>query len=657
MPARRSRRTRPRARGAPSAARRPRSSSPCSWAWSRGASPPCSHRRPRPPTRPPAEFSAGRAFAHVQQIAAQTHVAGSAADGRSSAGSSRPSPASASTRGCRTRSAPGSPGRHDRHGPRAQRRRRPAGSDSDRPAVPDGPPRLRAERSGRHRTTAPGSSTLLETVRALTAGPQLRNDVVVVLTDAEEACLCGAEAFAASHPLAGSGGVALNFEARGTTGPPIMFETSRGNADLPRRSPRRRRTRWRPASPSRSTGRCRTTPTSACCSPTATSPDEHRVHRRRRGVPHPAGRPERHGPAQPAGDGRQRAGPRARARRPRPAAAGEAGAEDATYFPVLDRLVRYPGSLVWPLAGAALLARAVLALVAARRGISSLRRTAAATALAAAAAGRWAPLAAQGLWSLLVLIRPGYGAMLDPWRPGWYRLAAVARRRRGRAALVRAAAPPDRAARSASAALVWLAVLGGRARRVRARWLVPGGVARAGRGRHRHRRGADRPGWCAAARRWSAARSPSWCSPRPCPCSSRRSASDGRRAAASSRRCCGRPAARLRVALPADPATRRRGRLADRRRPGLGLVLAVACAVVGLIGRQVRRRAPGAQPARLRARPDTGQAWWASTESAPGRVHRRGTSTAADRCRSTSRTWPARTWHRRAQAADLPAPR
>ena len=53
---------------------------------------------------------------------------------------------------------------------------------------------------------AAGVSTLLETVRALTAGPQLRNDVVVVLTDAEEACLCGAEAFAASHPLAGGGG-------------------------------------------------------------------------------------------------------------------------------------------------------------------------------------------------------------------------------------------------------------------------------------------------------------------------------------------------------------------------------------------------------------------------------------------------------------------
>ena len=120
---------------------------------------------------------------------------------------------------------------------------------------------------------AAGVSALLESVRALTEGPQLRNDVVVVLTDAEEACLCGAEAFAASHPLASGGGVVLNFEARGTTGPPIMFETSLGNADLAERLRRRRaapggqqlRRRGLP-------GAARTTPTSACCSPTATSP-------------------------------------------------------------------------------------------------------------------------------------------------------------------------------------------------------------------------------------------------------------------------------------------------------------------------------------------------------------------------------------------------
>ncbi|MEK8109221.1 M28 family peptidase [Micromonospora sp. M12] len=59
---------------------------------------------------------------------------------------------------------------------------------------------------------AAGTSTILEVARALTTGPRPRNDIVFVLTDAEEACLCGAAAFAASHPLAADGGVVLNLE-------------------------------------------------------------------------------------------------------------------------------------------------------------------------------------------------------------------------------------------------------------------------------------------------------------------------------------------------------------------------------------------------------------------------------------------------------------
>jgi hypothetical protein len=35
-------------------------------------------------------------------------------------------------------------------------------------------------------------------------------------------------------------------------------------------------------------------------------------------------------------------------------------------------------------------------------------------------------VAAQLFWMLLVAIRPGYAAMLDPWRPGWYRAAVCA---------------------------------------------------------------------------------------------------------------------------------------------------------------------------------------------------------------------------------------
>jgi hypothetical protein len=60
-----------------------------------------------------------------------------------------------------------------------------------------------------------------------------------------------------------------------------------------------------------------------------------------------------------------------------------------------------------------------------RRGISPLRRTAAGAGLALLPLAL-GPLAAQGLWRLLVAVRPGYAGMLDPWRPGWYRLAVVA---------------------------------------------------------------------------------------------------------------------------------------------------------------------------------------------------------------------------------------
>lgn len=77
-----------------------------------------------------------------------------------------------------------------------------------------------------------GVAAILEAVRALRAGRPLRNDVIVLLTDAEEPGLLGARVFAREHPLARRIGVALNFEARGAGGPVMMFETSSRNARL-----------------------------------------------------------------------------------------------------------------------------------------------------------------------------------------------------------------------------------------------------------------------------------------------------------------------------------------------------------------------------------------------------------------------------------------
>jgi hypothetical protein len=72
----------------------------------------------------------------------------------------------------------------------------------------------------------------LETLRALLRGPRLRNDVIFLATDSEEGGLLGAKGFLEHHPLARQVGLVLNFEARGTSGPGMMFETSEGNGRL-----------------------------------------------------------------------------------------------------------------------------------------------------------------------------------------------------------------------------------------------------------------------------------------------------------------------------------------------------------------------------------------------------------------------------------------
>jgi hypothetical protein len=70
-------------------------------------------------------------------------------------------------------------------------------------------------------------AVLLETLRALRSSPPLRNDLIFLFTDGEEPGLLGAKAFVDAHPAAAA--LVLNFEARGTSGPAFMFETSEGN--------------------------------------------------------------------------------------------------------------------------------------------------------------------------------------------------------------------------------------------------------------------------------------------------------------------------------------------------------------------------------------------------------------------------------------------
>jgi hypothetical protein len=79
-----------------------------------------------------------------------------------------------------------------------------------------------------------GLVVILEAIRAIRAGPPIKNDLVVLFTDGEEARgLLGAEAHATSHPdLKDRIGLMVNLEARGSSGPGLMFETSNNNGAL-----------------------------------------------------------------------------------------------------------------------------------------------------------------------------------------------------------------------------------------------------------------------------------------------------------------------------------------------------------------------------------------------------------------------------------------
>jgi hypothetical protein len=74
-----------------------------------------------------------------------------------------------------------------------------------------------------------GLAALLEAAHHL-RNVRLVRPVTFLITDGEEAGLLGARAFLERHPIARNVEALVNFEARGTTGPAIMFETSRPNA-------------------------------------------------------------------------------------------------------------------------------------------------------------------------------------------------------------------------------------------------------------------------------------------------------------------------------------------------------------------------------------------------------------------------------------------
>lgn len=75
-----------------------------------------------------------------------------------------------------------------------------------------------------------GVVSILEAVRALRAsGAPVRNDVIVLFTDAEELGMLGARAFVKEHTWMRDVSVVLSFEMRGAGGPSIMLQTGDRN--------------------------------------------------------------------------------------------------------------------------------------------------------------------------------------------------------------------------------------------------------------------------------------------------------------------------------------------------------------------------------------------------------------------------------------------
>lgn len=191
--------------------------------------------QPAPPKRadaPRSEFSAARAMAHVEAVADRPHPLGTRAHTRARAYVVR----QLEGLGWRvevdetwTRKWRGPLLRYARLSNILARHPRAAGPPrillvSHYDSVPTGP--------GAGDASAPVAA-ILEALRALGDDPAGR-DLGVLITDGEEAGLLGAKAFAERHPWMNGVELVLNFEARGNTGVPWMFETGAGASRLVR---------------------------------------------------------------------------------------------------------------------------------------------------------------------------------------------------------------------------------------------------------------------------------------------------------------------------------------------------------------------------------------------------------------------------------------
>lgn len=263
----------------------------------------------------------------------------------------------------------------------------------------------------------------LETVRALRTGDRPRNDIVVLITDGEEDGLLGAAAFVREHPLAGPGTVVLNWEARGVSGPSLMFETSRDNAALVDVFTG---AAAHPRGDSSMVEVYRALPNDTDFTVfteagmtglnSAFIEGAARYHTAGDTVANLDAASLQHHGANMLALTRALGG----------ADLGALRADhDDTYFRVLGLTVSYPNAAVWPLAALGLLVAGLAVWSARRRGTTSVPRVLAAfgSAPVALAAGF---AMAQGVWTVLTWLRPSYdtaGGLLH--RPVLYHVAML----------------------------------------------------------------------------------------------------------------------------------------------------------------------------------------------------------------------------------------
>src|ERR671914_2953931 len=186
---------------------------------------------PLPASAPANEFSAERAFSHVEQIAERPHPVGSTANAEvrdylvGQLEDLGLQPAIQEATSARTMEGTASIARvHNIHA------RIPGSSPTGHvvlvahyDSVPRGPGAA---------DDGAGVAAILEIARAITSDSQPRNDIDIVFTDAEEPWLLGAQAFVREGRLDPQRSVVLNLEAGGTSGPALMFESSPDNATL-----------------------------------------------------------------------------------------------------------------------------------------------------------------------------------------------------------------------------------------------------------------------------------------------------------------------------------------------------------------------------------------------------------------------------------------